>query len=52
MQKPLHRFPAAPHEPRVVDVQLVVTASNREQQSVGTEADSLHFAFRRIGLGA
>ena len=52
MQKPSHRFPAAPHEPRVVDVQLVVTTSDREQQSVWTEADGPHFAFARIGLGA
>ena len=52
MQKPFHRFSAAPHEPRIVDVQLVITTSNREQQSVGTEADSLHFAFRQMGLRA
>lgn len=50
MQVPPHRFPIAPHEPRIVNVQLVVAASDREQQTVWTETDRLHFAIAQFEL--
>jgi hypothetical protein len=50
MQEPPHRIPAAPQEPRVVDVQLVVATSDREEQSVGAETDARHVIFARFEL--